>query len=100
MDEELPPLVGPPSDVAQAASIRERFVRAMEDAARDGWRQFQRSRSDDWQLLMHAEEEQALAFAAVRSKADPAWWIARRDHALSALVREVLQTRSRKQAAG
>jgi hypothetical protein len=100
MDEELPSLVGPPRDVAQAASIRERFVRAMEDAARDGWRQFQRSRSDDWQALMQAEEEQTLAFAAVRAQTDAAWWIARRERALPSLVREELATIRPKQAAG
>jgi hypothetical protein len=90
MNEELPPLIGPPRDVAQAASIRERVLLAMEDAAREGWRQFQRSRSDDWPSLMQAEEERTLAFAAMRAKADAAWWIDRRDRPLASLVREAL----------
>jgi hypothetical protein len=90
MNDDLPPLIGPPRDVARAASIRERLVLAMEDAARDGWRQFQRSRSDDWQSLMQAEEEQELAFAAMRAKTDAAWWIARRERTLAWLVREAL----------
>jgi hypothetical protein len=64
----------------------------MEDAAREGWRQFQRSRSDDWQFLMTAEEERSLAFAALQSRTDAAWWIARRDRALSSLVREAMAT--------
>jgi hypothetical protein len=98
MDEELPPLIGPSRDVAQAASIRERLLLAMEDAARDGWRQFQRSRSDDWQSLMQAEEEQTLAFAAMRAKTDAAWWIARRDRALASLVREALSALRPEQA--
>lgn len=90
MDDELPALTGPPREVAQAAAIRERLVLAMEDAARDGWRRFRGSRSNDWQSLMRAEEEQSLAFAALRSHTDAAWWIARRERALAWLVREAL----------
>jgi hypothetical protein len=90
MDDELPALVGSPRDVAQAAAIRARLVLAMDDAARDGWRRFQRSRSDDWQSLMQADEEQSLAFAALQGQRDASWWIARRERSLSSLVREAL----------
>jgi ketosteroid isomerase-like protein len=88
MSTPLPPLSGPPDQVAIAARVREHFVAAMSDARRDFWRKWEEANSDAWEELMRDDVEQASAFESMLARRDAAWWIARRQKSLAALARE------------